>query len=699
MNEELQNRFAGEARDLIEHLEHEILKLERDPLNSNSIQEIFRVMHTLKGAAAMFGFERIGEITHHLENIFDEIRDGHFNANADVINVTLHTVDILNLLLDKKEDLNQKQLREFAILVQQIVDLHKSGSGDTNADKDDFGQKVVMNRPSLNGVANQESYYIIYHPDKDVFSRGANPYSVFQDLKESGAIHCIPDITAEEIENHKPVKNFNKEWEIFYHCINPGDGLDFIFMFFTKEEYKIIPVNQEELDSNSALKKEYFRRHPEDQSFKHVREILKQLGVNDQVTYSSPSGLQDNEATVTESGDHNYQKSIASGHISSIKVPSIKLDELINLVGELVITNSHLSYLATDINNLEIRKAIAQVEKLSKNLRDNTLELRLIPISVLTTKFQRLVRDLSKKLGKKVEFVAEGTETELDSNIINSLDGPLMHIIRNGIDHGIETPEERKKMNKSPQGIIRLSAYYSGASVFISVQDDGKGIDTKYVRSKAVKAGIIASTAKLDKKDIHELIFVPGFSTAESLTDVSGRGVGLDVVKKSIIDLRGEVEIDSEKNLGTSFTLKLPLTLSIIDTLLVQINQKPYLIPLSSIESCHKELHTSLFNNRNKRIEYQNEPIPFMYLREEFQLGGDPPDIENIIIVNLNEKYYALVVDKVMGEHQAVVKPISYLNENQEYFSGASVLGNGQVALILDINQLLSKRKESYVNV
>ena len=699
MNEDLQNRFTGEARDLIENLEHEILELEKDPLNSGSIQEIFRVMHTLKGAAAMFGFEGIGEITHHLENIYNEIRDSRFKVNNDVINVTLDTIDTLKLLLEKKENLNKKEQNGFNVLVQRIIDIYELNSEVEVADESDSGKVASIHQDPVADDTNLNLYYIIYHPDKDVFVRGANPYSVFQDFMESGKIHCIPGITSDEIEKHKPVKKFNKEWEIFYHCENPGDKLDFIFMFFTEEEYQVIPLDQKKLDSDLAFKEEYIKRHPEDQALKQVREILRKIGIKDQNSDSSFFEFRENESTEIKTDDSSNRKIMSSGNISNIKVPSIKLDELINLVGELVITNSHLSYLTTDINNIELKKAISQVEKLSKNLRDNTLELRLIPISVLTTKFQRLVRDLSKKLGKQVEFVAEGTETELDSNIINSLDGPLMHIIRNGIDHGIETPDERKKRSKSPRGIIRLSAYYSGANVFISVQDDGKGIDTEYIRNKAVKAGIIPSTAKLGKKDIYDLIFVPGFSTAENLTEVSGRGVGLDVVKKSIIDLRGEVEIDSEKNLGTSFTLKLPLTLSIIDTLLVQINQKPYLIPLSSIESCHKRLHTSLFKDQNKRIEYQNELIPFLYLREEFQLGGDPPEIENIIIINLNEKYYALVVDKVMGEHQAVVKPISYLNKNQEYFSGASVLGNGQLALILDINHLLSKRKESYVNV
>ncbi len=699
MNEDLQNRFTGEARDLIENLEHEILELEKDPLNSDSIQEIFRVMHTLKGAAAMFGFERIGEITHHLENIYDDIRDNRFNVNHDVINVTLDTIDILKLLLEKKENLGKKEQNNFNILVQKIIEIYESNSEDKIEDKSESVPQTLQKRTPVAGNAGRNLYYIIYHPDKEVYVRGANPYSVFQDLTESGKVYCIPDVTSDEIENHKPVKKFNKEWEIFYHSDSPRDELDFIFMFFTEKEYQVIPVDRKKPDSNFAFKQEYVKRHPEDHALKNVREILRIIGINDEDSASSSNEAQENENKEIKTDDSTNPRIMSSGKISSIKVSSLKLDELINLVGELVITNSHLSYLASDINNMELKKAISRVEKLSKNLRDNTLELRLIPISILTTKFQRLVRDLSKKLGKQVDFVAEGTETELDSNIINSLDGPLMHIIRNGIDHGIETPEERKKRNKSQQGIIRLSAYYSGANVFISVQDDGRGIDTEYVRNKAVRAGIIPSTAKLGKKDIYDLIFIPGFSTAENLTDVSGRGVGLDVVKKSIIDLRGEVEIDSEKNLGTSFTLKLPLTLSIIDTLLVQINQKPYLIPLSSIESCHKRLHTSLFKDQNKRIEYQNELIPFLYLREEFQLGGEPPEIENIIIINLNEKYYALVVDKVMGEHQAVVKPISYLNKNQEYFSGASVLGNGQLALILDINQILSRRKENYVNI
>ncbi|MCG8697793.1 MAG: chemotaxis protein CheA, partial [Bacteroidales bacterium] len=379
----------------------------------------------------------------------------------------------------------------------------------------------------------------------------------------------------------------------------------------------------------------------------------------------------------------------------SIRVSTDKLDQLVNNIGELVIINSQLSFVAEDINHFLIKKLIANIDKLSKNLRDNALDLRLIPISTISLKFKRLVRDLCTKLNKKVDFVTVGGDTQLDSNIIKAIESPLMHIIRNSLDHGVETPEERIQKGKEEKGIIRLIAFYSGANVFIQVQDDGKGINKDYIRQKAIEKGLINPTDKLTDKELYDLIFVPGFSTAQNLTDVSGRGVGMDVVKRNIHELRGMIEIDSEIDLGTSVSLKVPLSLSIIDTLLVEIDDESFLVPINTIESCHKVMHADLISSNNQQYKYQNQLLPYVYLRSFFDFGTNPPEKENMVILSANDRKYGLVVDKVIGEFQAVVKPLGVLHKKQQFLTGASVLGNGNLALIIDTNKIAEHIKET----
>jgi two-component system chemotaxis sensor kinase CheA len=339
-----------------------------------------------------------------------------------------------------------------------------------------------------------------------------------------------------------------------------------------------------------------------------------------------------------------------------------------------------------------IKKTIKSVSKLSKKFRDNALELRLIPVKVLILKLQRLVRDLSKSLNKEIEFITQGTHTELDKNIISKLESPLMHILRNSIDHGIEAEEERLKQGKPARGVVRFIAFYSGSNVFIQIQDDGRGIDAEKVKQKAIEKGLINKDDDPGKQDVFNLLFTPGFSTASKVSNVSGRGVGLDVVKKEITDMRGEIDIESEKGLGTSFTLKLPLTLSIIDTLRVYVNNTHILIPREYIVQTSMRI-SSLDKGFDDKFEFENQVIPVISLRNDFDASTENQTKHYNIIVKQYEKLYALQVDDIYGEHQAVVKPLGYYNHNHDYFSGASILGDGSLAFILDVNKVISNKK------
>jgi len=327
-------------------------------------------------------------------------------------------------------------------------------------------------------------------------------------------------------------------------------------------------------------------------------------------------------------------------------------------------------------------------------LRENALDLRLVAINELTIKLHRLIRDVSKKLDKEIHFITEGTDTELDKTIIDNLEEPLMHIIRNSLDHGIEDKETRLKMHKPVTGVIRLIAYYSGTYVFIQIQDDGMGMDLKTIKQKAIEKGFISANAQLTHRELYDLVFLPGISTAKKVSKISGRGVGMDVVKQKINELRGKTEIDSEVNLETSVTIRLPLTLSIIDTLKVKIENLVYLLPLSIVETCIGVKYHNLVNSAKKQFEYENNLLPVIILRDEFKITNNCPDDGRIVIIRHYEKKYCLLVDEVLGDHQAVVKPLGDLHKKNEYFSGASVMGDGSLALILDTGKIFTINKE-----
>jgi two-component system, chemotaxis family, sensor kinase CheA len=378
-------------------------------------------------------------------------------------------------------------------------------------------------------------------------------------------------------------------------------------------------------------------------------------------------------------------------NISSIRVSSEKLDDLINLVSELVTTQAGLSLISEKINNPELLELAEDIEKLSRRLRDNTFGMRLIPIENMITRFQRLVRELSHELNKEIIFQAEGSDIELDKTMIEGLIDPIMHILRNSMDHGIEAAETRIQLGKPKQGKILLRAYYSGSNVFIKISDDGSGMDIDKIRQHAIKRGLMLPDSSLGEKEILEMIFLPGFTTTEKITNISGRGVGMDVVKKKISDLRGEVNIETKINHGTTITIKLPLTLSIIDGLLVEIDKAFFVIPLSSVNKCFEFKHEMLTNAVNNLIFVNDGHIPFIYLRKEFEISSPAPEIEQVVVIEYGDTRIGLAVDRVIGEYQAVLKSLGSAFRKQDIISGATILGDGTVALVVDPNKIIGQ--------
>ncbi|MGC8803542.1 MAG: chemotaxis protein CheA, partial [Bacteroidales bacterium] len=372
-----------------------------------------------------------------------------------------------------------------------------------------------------------------------------------------------------------------------------------------------------------------------------------------------------------------------------ISVDSAKLDQLMYLVSELITINSQLAISVNERNTVRLEQQLEKLGTLSKQFRNNALELRLVPLAEIILRFQRLIRDLSRQLQKKIKLVTHGIETELDKSTIDHLYEPLMHIVRNCVDHGIETPEVRRQKGKPEEGIITISAFHSGNHIVIKVEDDGCGIDHEKVRRKAVEKGIWPDTYKPNEKEIYDLIFMPGFSTAQSLTAVSGRGVGMDVVLKKIQDLRGNIEVSSQREKGTCFTISLQQTLSILDTLLFNVENQYFMVPITEIEVCEQLPYTDIVAREwTGTLPFRNQLIPFFNLRKTMQLKGQYPSKVKVIVVNHSQGLLALLADRIIGEHQAVLKPLGTMLRNQRCISAASEMGNGHIAFLIDVNEL-----------
>jgi two-component system chemotaxis sensor kinase CheA len=378
--------------------------------------------------------------------------------------------------------------------------------------------------------------------------------------------------------------------------------------------------------------------------------------------------------------------------MESIRVRSDRLDKLVNLVGEMVTVQARLSQFASHRIDADLMAIAEEVERLTWDLRDQVLNIRMLPIGGTFTRFKRMVRDLGAELDKDVMLLTEGGETELDKTVIDQLNDPLVHLVRNSIGHGIEAPDVRVAIGKPRKGRITLSAKHSGANVVLTIADDGAGLDAERIRAKAIEKGLVSAQAELSERDIFNLIFEPGFSTAAEVSNVSGRGVGMDVVRQAVDALRGSIEARSEAGQGTTFIVKLPLTLAIIDGLLIDISAENYILPLSAVEECIELTREDAEQTHGRNlIKVRGEIVPYVRLRDEFRINGSCPDVEQIVIVNLEGSRVGFVVDHVVGEHQTVIKNLGRMYQDADGVSGATILGDGRVALILDLPQLAGK--------
>jgi two-component system chemotaxis sensor kinase CheA len=672
-------KFIEEATEHISELEKALLELERDPENNELVEKVFRIMHSLKGGGAMFGFEKISEFTHNLENVYDLVRTGQMHVSKDLLDATLASVDHLTNLLDDDKVAVQSTIEKHTELtnkIENIIALKQALSVDSIKKSKESAESASNIKPGKEEKIS--TYYILFQPNETIFDNGTNPLYLLDELYGLGNCIAIPHLNKIPDYNEIDPTKCYTYWEIFLASKNDVNSITDVFIFV--EDECTIDIHKLS-DTNLLSNKQFLDRLNE------IRNENKDIGIND--LQSFVSRLASSKAIKEKKTEERAVATSKENSISSIRVSSEKLDTLMNLVSELVTTQARLSLYAEKAANTELVSIAENVQKLSRQLRDIAFSIVLIPIENLLTRFQRLVRDLSQDLKKEVSFIAEGTDTELDKTIIENLTDPLLHILRNSLDHGIEDPVTRSKLGKPRNGTILLKAYYSGANVHIQISDDGAGIDPEKIRQKALSRGLITADAALSIKELMDLLFLPGFSTATNVTDVSGRGVGMDVVRRKIADIRGEVEIESKINQGTTITIKLPLTLSIIDGLLVKIKDTFYVLPLTSVDKIYAAEHKKLVNTFNNLIVLDGQQIPFFYLRGEFDIEENKISSEQIVVVRYEDKRIGLAVDTVIGEYQAVLKPLGKYYKNQEIISGATILGDGTIALVIDTNKAI----------
>jgi len=684
--------FKVEAVELLEELETSLLTLEENPDDNELIGQIFRAMHTIKGSGGMFGFEKIETFTHDIETVFDKVREGKIKVTQHLIDITLAACDVISQLLILAEGDIDLELDKRANSILATFKKYSSDMGMVEELKHEINDEDILEFSD----GHKTTYLVTFEPNSNILSFGTNPLLLLSELCSLGESFLTVHPDKIPILDKIDPEQCYLSWQVLLTTDSTENEIQDIFIFVEDDCKLTISI----LDREGLIKPE--------NDFRILGTILQQ---GEKITKKRIKALIDNRPSeVSKNSDSNKkitkiapkagdsQKKNSDRikkkamQVSSIRVSAEKLDQLVNLVGELVIVQASLTQRVQTNQDALMLPISEEIERLTRDLRDTAMNIRMVPIGTLFSKFKRLVRDLARDQKKVVDFITVGDDIELDKNVIEQLNDPMVHLIRNSVDHGIEVADIRMACGKNNHGRITLSAYHSGADVIIEIEDDGKGLDPELLRKKGVEKGLIAPETRLTDKESFRLIFEPGFSTAEKVSAVSGRGVGMDVVRRNIEDLRGTINIESLKGKGTVIKLRLPLTLGIIEGLLVRIAEDHFVLPLLSIEDClerpdkyskdKKELHT---------INVRGEIVPVIVLRTEFGIDGESPELEHVVISRIGEQRIGLIVDEIIGEQQVVIKSLGRMYKDIEGLSGATILGDGTVALILDVQRLVEK--------
>jgi two-component system chemotaxis sensor kinase CheA len=648
--------FANEAEETLATLEERLLELEAAPGDAELVNAVFRALHTLKGSGEMFGYLALAGFVHHLETAFDRVREGLAPVTPELIGVALDSRDHIARLLaaGPGEDAAAAEAKNAgaAALTARVRALHE-------ADVAPPAAAEVAHRPAPPAAGG--GYEIVFQPEPGALRNGLRVDLLIDELEALGPVEvaCLAD-------DVPPIEALDAAecrlaWRIRVTTDAPREAIDDVFIFVMDGRVEIEPFGPAEPQAGDAAT-------------------------------DAPAADAAAEAPPPAPDVAPVETAARQQKADSVRVQSHRLDALMDQLGELVIAQARLRRISEELGDGALEATAEEIERLVTGLRDATLSIRMLPISLVFGKFRRVVRDLSGELGKKVTFETTGGETEVDKNVIDSLTEPMVHMVRNAVDHGVETPEERRAAGKPEVARLIMDARQSGGEVLISVRDDGAGLDTDAIRRKAVARGLISADDDLSDDALHQLIFAPGFSTAETVTSVSGRGVGMDAVRRVVTELRGGVEVRSQKGVGTEVTLRLPLTLAIIEGLLVHVGDGAFVIPLSSVEEC-VELPAAENARQSGRaiLRIRDALVPFVALDAQFGFEPSRREGRRVVIVSVEGRRMGLVVDEVVGQHQTVIKPLSLYHREAPGLAGGTILGDGSVALILDVAALVKR--------
>ncbi|WP_339198194.1 chemotaxis protein CheA [Solibacillus sp. FSL R5-0449] len=688
--------FIEESKEHLQACSEHLLELEKNPEDLTIVGEIFRSAHTLKGMAATMGFEDLADLTHKMENILDAIRNSKIKVNAEILDVVFESVDHLEEMVfdiadggDGKHDVQatvEKLKRieagepataasepmpgqEVAAAMVVNESEQPAEAPELKLSYDDFEKTVILQSSEQEFNA----YEITVALREDCLLKAARVFMVFEILEKNGdVIKSTP--TVDKLEEEQ----FDSVFHVAFISKEPAEDLQKMLMKVS--EVDRVVVNKIERDV--FVTKTAAIEVP-------AEEVQPQPAIQETVT-----AVSEEQPKKAASAKNNNSK---SGHASSktIRVNIERLDILMNLFEELAIDRGRLLSIAGDVNHGELNETVERMSRTMGDLQNIVLTMRMVPVDTVFNRFPKMVRQLSRDLNKKIELKIVGAETELDRTVIDEIGDPLVHLIRNSVDHGIESPEVRRAKGKPEEGTVELRAYHSGNYVFIEIEDDGAGINRDKVLAKALSKGIVTHEQSLTMTDkqINELIMASGFSTADVISDVSGRGVGLDVVKTTIESLGGNISIESTQNVGSVFSIQLPLTLSIISVMLVEIEQEIYAIPLSSIIETSIIRHSDILNAHNQKvIDFRGKVVPLVFLEEIFEVPRAEQKndgFHSVVIVRKGDKLAGLVVDSFIGQQEIVLKSLGNYLTNIFAISGATILGNGKVALIVDCNALM----------
>ncbi|MEJ1228108.1 chemotaxis protein CheA [Pseudomonas sp. CCNWLW56] len=680
--DQAQQTFIVEAREQLQAMEESLLQLENDPGDDDAIGAIFRAAHTIKGSAGLFGLEPIVSFTHIVEDVLDRLRNGSVEVDTGLIAVLLkssdHMLELINVVANQGGTLAPQALKREMELCQVLQEYQAPAPADTS-------------RPEARTATDEPSETRLWHISlrfgQDVFRNGMDPLSFLRYLQTLGEIVHIDTLT----DTLPAADSWDAEscylgFDIEFRSAASHGAINEVFDFVREDcLIEIVALDDDQrpdtqAPTNTDLVASTPAQGAESTGLVASGDLLPDQRKTPRVPTQAVAERQ-TVASDSKARDGTY-----------VRVNADKLDELINLVGELVIASAGASLLARTCHNDSLQESTSTVSGLVEEILDGALRLRMIPIGETFNRFRRVVRDVSQELGKDIDLIISGAETELDKTVVEKIGDPLMHLLRNAMDHGIETAEARLAAGKPAKGHLHLNAYHDSGSIVLEIADDGAGLNRDRILEKAQERGLVAPGASPTDQEIYNLIFEPGFSTAQSVTNLSGRGVGMDVVKRNITLLRGTVDLDSQPGQGTVVRIRLPLTLAIINGFLVGIGQSTYVIPLDMVQECIELSEEDGVASREQGyLDLRGEVLPLVYLRDHFNHEGPAARRQNVVVVRYADLKAGLVVDDLLGEFQTVIKPLGKLFGALRGISGSTILGSGAVALIVDVPALLTQ--------